>query len=66
MVPITWDKIGMKNLTKHSFFSTSTKTVPIKPQVSTENTIAKSKSTPTPQLQASAAVLHRPPPDQLH
>ena len=30
MVPITWDKIGMKNLTKRSFFSTSTKTVPIK------------------------------------
>ena len=29
MVPITWDKIGMKNLTKRSFFSTSTKTVPI-------------------------------------
>ena len=29
MVPITWDKIGMKNLPKRSFFSTSTKTVPI-------------------------------------
>ena len=29
MVPITWDKIGMKILTKRSFFSTSTKTVPI-------------------------------------
>ena len=33
MVPITWDKIGMKNLTKRSFFSTSTKTVPIKIRV---------------------------------
>ena len=32
MVPITWDKIGMKNLTKRSFFSTSTKTVPINPE----------------------------------
>ena len=37
-----------------------------KPWVSTENTIAKSKSTPTSQLQASAAVLHRPPPGDSH
>ena len=29
MVLVTWDKIGMKNLPKCSFFSTSTKTVPI-------------------------------------
>ena len=36
MVPITWDKIGMKNLTKRSFFSTSTKTVPIKRYVSVD------------------------------
>ena len=37
-----------------------------KPQVSTKNTIAKSKLTLTLQLQASAAVLHRPPPGDSH
>ena len=41
MVPITWDKIGMKNLTKRSFFSTSTKTVPIKASGVIENGIIK-------------------------